>query len=61
MHIEQEIEINIKLQAEVVKQIKETKKQCNEYPQDKILLFKFSMLMHQYDLYNHAINDLKKN
>lgn len=60
MHIDKEIEINIQLQDEVVKQLKKTKKECNEHPQDNILLFKFYFLMQQYDLYNEIINDLKQ-
>jgi len=60
MSIEQEIEMNTKLQDEVVKKLRETKKECNEHPYDYILLFKCSLLMKHYDLYNEIIIDLKK-
>ena len=60
MQIEQEIELNTSQQTDILKQIKEANRECREHPEDKIFLFKLSMLTKQYDLYNETINELKQ-
>ena len=60
MQIDHKIELNTSQQTEILKQIKEAKKECREHHEDKILLFRLSLLMKQYDLCNEAINELKQ-
>jgi len=56
--IEKAIEEHTIEQTKIISQVKEIKKAQTE--PDRIADFKLSLLYFQYDLHNHAINELKK-
>lgn len=59
-HLVEEINRNTTLQIELLNQIKQVKLELRKKPESKILLFKLSLLYHQFDLYNEKIKTLEK-
>ncbi|WP_291275888.1 hypothetical protein [Flavobacterium sp.] len=56
--IEKAIEEHTIEQTKIINQVRELKK--TKTKPDRITEFKLSLLYFQYDLHNHAINELKK-